>query len=152
MAEVTIITDGSCIGNPGPGGWACVLRSGDREKELVGSHPETTSNRMELTAAIEGLRALRAPCRVRLVTDSQYVKKGITEHLPNWRSNGWRKANGEPVLNQDLWDQLDQISQKHEIHWEWTAGHADHAIQNRAHDLALHAAREQASAVARPCK
>jgi ribonuclease HI len=107
---------------------------------------------MELTAAIEGLRALRAPCRVRLVTDSQYVKTGITEHLAKWRSNGWRKANGDPVLNQDLWDQLDQVSQKHEIHWEWTAGHADHAIQNRVHDLALHAAREQAGAVACACK
>jgi ribonuclease HI len=107
---------------------------------------------MELTAAIEGLRALRAPCRVRLVTDSQYVKKGTTEYLPKWRSNGWRKANGEPVLNQDLWDQLDQVSQGHEIHWEWTAGHADHVIQNRAHDLALHAAREQAGAIACSCE
>jgi ribonuclease HI len=107
---------------------------------------------MELTAAIEGLRALKAPCRVRLVSDSQYVKKGITEHLPRWRSNGWRKSNGDPdpVLNQDLWDQLDQVSQTHEIRWKWTAGHAEHAIQNRAHDLALHAAREQAGA--RPCK
>jgi len=100
---------------------------------------------MELTAAIEGLRALRAPCRIRLVTDSQYVKKGITEHLPKWRSNGFRKSNGDPVLNQDLWDQLDLVGQGHEIHWEWTAGHADHAIQNRAHDLALRTARGQAA-------
>jgi len=152
MIEVAIITDGSCIGNPGPGGWACVLRGGNRERELCGGHPETTSNRMELTAAIEGLRALRAPCRVRLVTDSQYVKRGITEHLPKWRSNGFRKSNGDPVLNQDLWDQLDQVSQKHEIHWEWTPGHADHTIQNRAHDLALHAARERAAVVGRPCE
>ena len=111
-----------------------------------------TSNRMELTAAIEGLRALRAACRVRLLTDSQYLKKGITEHLPRWRSNGWRKSNGDPVLNQDLWDQLDQVSQRHEIRWEWTASHADHAIQNRAHDWALHAAREQSAALARPCE
>jgi len=146
------LTYGSCIGNPGPGGWASVLRGGDREKELVGRHPETTSNRMELTAAIEGLRALRAACRVRLLTDSQYLKKGITEHLPRWRPNGWRKSNGDPVLNQDLWDQLDQVSQRHEIRWEWTASHADHAIQNRAHDWALHAAREQSAALARPCE
>jgi ribonuclease HI len=152
MVEVTIITDGSCIGNPGPGGWACMLRGCDREKELVGSHPDTTSNRMELTAAIEGLRALRARCRVRLVTDSQYAKKGITEHLSKWRSNGFRKSNGDPVLNQDLWDQLDQVSQKHEIHWEWTAGHADHGVQNRAHELALRAARERPAVVGHPCE
>jgi ribonuclease HI len=152
MMEVTIITDGSCIGNPGPGGWASVLRGADREKELVGGHPETTSNRMELTAAIEGLRALKVSCCVRLVSDSQYLKKGITTFVPRWKANGWVKSNGEAVLNQDLWDQLEQVSQHHEIHWEWTAGHADHAIQNRAHDLALRAAREQAAAVARPSK
>ena len=130
------------MGNPGPGGWACILGSSGREKQVVGSHPETTSNRMELTAAIEGLRALRAPCRIRLVT----------EHLPKWRSNGFRTSNGDPVLKQDLWDQLDQVSQKHEIHWEWTAGHADHGVQNRAHDLALHAAGERAAVVGRPCE
>jgi ribonuclease HI len=107
---------------------------------------------MELTAAIEGVRALKAACVVHLISDSQYVKKGITEYLPKWRSNGWVKSNGDPVLNQDLWDQLDQVSQRHEIHWEWTAGHGDHAIQNRAHELALHSAREQAAAMARPCK
>jgi ribonuclease HI len=149
MVEVTIITDGSCIGNPGPGGWACVLRSGDRQKEVVGSHPKTTSNRMELTAAIEGLRALRVRCHVRLVSDSQYLKKGITEHLAKWRSNGWHKSNGDPVLNQDLWDQLDQIAQKHDIGWEWTAGHGDHADQNRADRLALQASRAQAAEGAR---
>ena len=150
MIEVTIITDGSCIGNPGPGGWASVLRGSDREKELVGSHPETTSNRMELTAAIEGVRAVKAACVVHLISDSQYVKKGTTEYRPKWRSNGWVKSNGDHVLNQDLWDQLDQVSQRHEIQWEWTASHADHVIQNRAHDLALHAAREQSAALARP--
>jgi ribonuclease HI len=114
------------------------------------ANPEATSDGMGLTAAIEGLRALRAPCRVRLVSDSQYVKTGVTEFLPKWKANGWLKSNGEPVLNQDLWDQLDQASQRHAIHWEWTAGHADHAIQNRAHELALHSAREQAAAMARP--
>ncbi len=111
------MTDGSCIGNPGPGGWGRILRCGEQERELSGSDQETTSNRMELMAAIEGLRALKTPCRVRLVSDSQYLKKGITEFLPRWKANGWWKSNGEPVLNQDLWDQLDQIAQKHDIRW-----------------------------------
>ena len=118
-------------------------------QSLSGGDQETTSNRMELMAAIEGLRALKVPCRVRLVSDSQYLKKGITTHLPKWRSNGWVKSNGEPVLNQDLWDQLDQIAQKHEIHWEWIVGHRDHADQNRADQLALQAARTQAAQEAR---
>lgn len=100
-------------------------------------------------AAIEGLRALKAPCRVRLVSDSMYLKKGITEFLPKWKSNGWVKSNGEPVLNQDLWDQLDQIAQKHENQWEWIAGHGDHADQNRVDHLALQAARAQAAQGAR---
>ena len=146
MREVTIVTDGSCIGDPGPGGWASILRSGEQTRELSGSdHQQTTSNRMELMAAIEGLRALKVSCRVHVVSDSQYLKKGITEHLPKWRSNGWLKSNGEPVLNQDLWDQLDQIAQKHEVQWEWIAGHRDHADQNRADRLALEAARAQAA-------
>ena len=149
MREVTVVTDGSCIGNPGPGGWACILRSGEQTRELSGSDQETTSNRMELMAAMEGLRALKAPCRVRLVSDSMYLMKGITEFLPRWKSSGWVKSNGEPVLNQDLWDQLDQIAQKHEIQWEWIAGHGDHADQNRADQLALQAARVQAAREAR---
>jgi len=115
MLEVTIVTDGSCIGNPGSGGWACVLRCGEQTREFSGSDQETISNRMELMAAIEGLRALKMPCRVRLVSDSTYLKKGITEFLPRWKSNGWVKSNGEPVLNQDLWDELDQIAHAHEI-------------------------------------
>ena len=145
MQEVTVVTDGSCIGNPGPGGWACILRCENQEREMSGSHDDTTSNRMELMAAIEALRALKTPCHVRLVSDSMYLKKGISEHLPKWKANSWIKANGEPVLNQDLWDQLDQLAQKHEIQWEWTAGHADHADQNRADQLALQAARAQAA-------
>ena len=144
MVELTITTDGSCVGNPGPGAWACILRSAVHEKELVGSHPETTSNRMELTAAIEGLRALRAPCRVRLASDSQYLKRGVTKFLPKWKANGFRKSNGEPVLNQDLWGQLDQIARRHEIQWEWVRGHGDHADQNRVDQLAVHAARMEA--------
>ncbi len=145
MQEVTIVTDGSCIANPGPGGWACILRCGDQQRELSGSDQDTTSNRMELMAAIEGLRALRVPARVRLVSDSMYLKKGITEFLPRWKANGWVKRNGEPVMNQDLWDQLDQLAQKHMIEWEWTAGHSDHADQTRADQLALQAARAQAA-------
>ena len=145
MVEVTITTDGSCIGNPGCGAWACILRSGGHQKELVGSHPDTTSNRMELTAAIEGLRALKGPCRVRLLTDSQYLKNGIAHHLPKWKLNGWVRSDGAPVLNQDLWDQLDQIAQKHDIRWEWIAGHRDHSDQNRADRLAREAARLEAS-------
>jgi len=104
---------------------------------------------MELTAAIEGLHALKAPCRVHLISDSQYLKKGITEFLAKWKANGWLKCNGEPVLNQDLWDQLDQVASKHDIYWEWTAGHGDHADQNRADRLALQAARAQAAQGAR---
>ncbi len=149
MHEVNIVTDGSCIGNPGPGGWACILRSDNAARELSGSNQDTTSNRMELMAAIEGLRALKTSCRVRLVSDSQYLKQGITQYLPRWKSHGWIRSNGEPVLNQDLWDQLDQIAQKHEIQWEWTAGHGDHADQNRADQLALQAARSQAAQGAR---
>lgn len=144
MQQVTIVTDGSCVGNPGPGGWACLLRCGNATRELSGGIQDTTSNRMELMAAIEGLRALKTSCSIRLVSDSQYLKQGITKYLPRWKSRGWVKSNGEPVLNQDLWDQLDQLVQKHEIQWEWTAGHSDHADQNRADHLALQAARAQA--------
>lgn len=145
MQEVTIVTDGSCIGNPGPGGWACLLRRGNATRELSGGIQDTTSNRMELMAAIEALRALKTPCSIRLVSDSQYLKQGISKYLPRWKSRGWVKSNGEAVLNQDLWDQLDQLAQKHQIQWEWTAGHADHADQNRADQLALQAARAQAT-------
>jgi ribonuclease HI len=144
MQEVTIVTDGSCIGNPGPGGWACILRCGDATRELSGGIQDATSNRTELMAAIEALRALKTSCHVRLISDSQYLKQGISQFLPRWKSNGWIKSNGEPVLNQDLWDQLDQLAQKHEIQWEWTAGHADHGDQNRADQLALQAARAEA--------
>jgi ribonuclease HI len=149
MRDVTIVTDGSCIGNPGPGGWTCILPCGEQERELSGGDQETTSKRMELMAALEGLRALKVPCRVHLVSDSPYLKKGITTFLLRWKSNGWVKFNGEPVLNQDPWDQFDQIAQKHEIQWEWTAGHGDHADQNRADQLALQAARSRAAQGAR---
>ncbi len=145
MKSVQLVTDGSCIGNPGPGGWACILLCGDAERELRGSDPRTTNNRMELTAAINGLRALREQCEVELITDSQYLKQGITEYLPRWRTNGWCTSGGRPVQNQDLWQELDELVQRHVIHWVWVVGHADHAVQNRCDALALAAAREQAA-------
>ncbi len=145
MKTVQLVSDGSCIGNPGPGGWACILRCGGSERELSGGAPRATNNRMELTAAINGLRALREQCEVELITDSQYVKQGITEYLPRWKVNGWRTSGGKPVQNQDLWQELDELVQRHVIHWVWVAGHADHALQNRCDAMALAAAREQAT-------
>jgi ribonuclease HI len=144
MKKVQLITDGSCIGNPGPGGWACILRDGSDERELSGSEAQTTNNRMELTAAITGLRALRETCEVELVTDSQYLKQGITEFLARWKTNGWRTANRKPVQNQDLWRELDQLVSQQIVHWTWVAGHGDHEIQNRCDALAAAAARRQA--------
>jgi len=137
---VTLITDGACHGNPGPGGWAALLRCGPRVKELSGSEPHTTNNRMELAAVIHGLRALKEPCRVTIVTDSQYVKNGITSWIHRWRRNGWRTTNRTPVVNQDLWMALDTEVARHRISWEWVKGHADHADNNRADELATAAA------------
>jgi len=145
MKRIEVVTDGSCVGNPGPGGWACILRYEEVERELTGTHARTTNNRMELTAAIEGLRALKESCSVVLVTDSQYVKQGITQFLSRWKATGWRTANRKPVLNQDLWEQLDELVRQHQIHWSWVAGHGDHPLQNRADALALAAAREEAA-------
>lgn len=134
--EVEIWTDGACRGNPGPGGWAALLRWGDRERVLSGAEPETTNNRMELTAAIRALEALKRPCRVRLVTDSEYLKKGITEWLPRWKARGWRTADRRPVKNADLWRRLDELAARHEIRWEWTRGHAGHPENERVDRLA----------------
>jgi ribonuclease HI len=144
MRQVQIVTDGSCIGNPGPGGWACILRFGNDEHELSGSEAQTTNNRMELTAAIKGLKALTEPCDVELVTDSQYLKQGITQYLARWKTNGWRTADRRPVLNQDLWRDLDELVSRHFIRWTWVVGHGDHDVQNRCDRLALVAARKQA--------
>jgi ribonuclease HI len=144
MKKIQLITDGACIGNPGPGGWACILRYGDKKKEMFGSDPETTNNRMELTAAMEGLRALKEPCEVEVVTDSQYVKNGITQWIHGWKKNGWKTAAKKPVVNQDLWTELDELVSKHKLHWTWTKGHADHDDNNRCDELATRAAREQA--------
>jgi len=143
MKKVKLITDGACIGNPGPGGWACILRYGDRTKELWGSERETTNNRMELQAAVEGLRVLKEKCEVEVVTDSQYLKKGITEWIHNWKRNGWQTKARKPVVNQDLWIQLDEQNDRHNTEWSWTKGHASHADNNRCDELATAAAREQ---------
>ncbi len=143
MKKIQLITDGACLGNPGPGGWACILRFGDKKKEMFGSDPQTTNNRMELTAAMEGLRVLKEPCEVEVVTDSQYVKNGITQWIHGWKRNGWKTAAKKPVVNQDLWTELDQLASKHKLEWTWTKGHADHDDNNRCDELATRAAREQ---------
>lgn len=136
--NVEIFTDGACSGNPGPGGWGVVLRYGGREKELSGGERDTTNNRMELTAAIEGLSALKEPCRVRLVTDSKYVADGITKGwAASWRSNGWRKADKKPALNVDLWGELLDLLEKHEVDIEWVKGHAGHPENERCDELAV---------------
>lgn len=143
MKTVQLITDGACLGNPGPGGWACILRYGERTREMYGSSPETTNNRMELTAAIEGLRAIKEPCEVEVTTDSEYLKNGITSWIHGWKRNGWKTAAKKPVVNQDLWRQLDELVSKHRVKWTWTKGHADHEDNNRCDELATRAAREQ---------
>ncbi len=140
-SAVTLITDGACLGNPGPGGWAYILRCGDQFKEASGGDPATTNNRMELTAVISGLEALKRPCAVAVVTDSQYVRQGITQWMRQWKRNGWRTAAKEPVKNQDLWQALDLALQPHQVEWHWVKGHAGHADNNRADELATAAAR-----------
>lgn len=138
--KVEIFTDGACKGNPGPGGWGVLLRYGDVEKELNGGEPDTTNNRMELMAAIEGLKALKRSCSIILTTDSQYVRKGITEWLAGWKRKNWKTAGGQPVKNQDLWQSLDEQSQRHEIDWRWIKGHAGHRENEIADRLASTAA------------
>lgn len=136
MAVVELFTDGACRGNPGPGGWGVILRYGDRERELYGGEPLTTNNRMELTAVIRGLEALKRRCRVRVVTDSQYVRNGITQWIHNWKRNGWRTAGRQPVKNAELWRHLDDLVQVHEVEWEWVKGHSGHPENERADMLA----------------
>lgn len=145
MKSVELVTDGACLGNPGPGGWAAILRYGDHKKELSGSEPFTTNNRMELRAAVEGLRALKQPCRVTVTTDSEYLKKGITSWIGRWKQNGWRTADKKPVANQDLWRELDELTRRHRVRWQWTKGHASHADNNRCDELATLAARRASS-------
>lgn len=141
-SEVKIYTDGACRGNPGPGGWGAVLRYRGREKELSGAEALTTNNRMELLAAIMALEKLRRRCRVRLTTDSEYLRKGITEWLPDWKQRGWKTANRKPVKNQDLWQRLDAAATRHEIHWHWVKGHSGHPGNERADALANRAIDE----------
>ena len=134
--DVVIYTDGACKGNPGPGGWGAVLVYKGVEKELWGGDPNTTNNRMELMAAIAGLIALTRPCSVKLVTDSQYVMKGIQEWLPNWKKRGWKTASKEPVKNADLWQKLDEEVNRHQVSWQWVRGHTGHPGNERADQLA----------------
>jgi len=143
MKKVQVITDGACLGNPGRGGWAAILVYGEHRKELFGCEPHTTNNRMELRAAIEGLRALREQCEIEVVTDSEYVKNGITQWIANWKKRGWITSQKKPVVNRDLWEALDSEVTRHQIRWSWTKGHASHADNNRADELASLAAREQ---------
>lgn len=149
MKQVEIHTDGACLGNPGPGGWAALLRHGSSERELVGGEADTTNNRMELMAAIAALEALKASCEVVLHTDSQYVKKGIGEWMPNWIRRGWKTAAGEPVKNQDLWQRLSAANARHQVQWRWVRGHSGHVDNERVDQLARTAAervREGANA------
>ena len=133
---VEIYSDGACRGNPGPGGWGALLRFRNAEKELWGGEAQTTNNRMELTAVIRALEALERPSRVRVVTDSQYVQKGISEWLPSWKRRGWRTADRKPVKNDDLWKQLDALNSRHQVEWQWVKGHAGHPENERADALA----------------
>mgnify|MGYP005620930175 CR=1 FL=1 len=133
---VEIFTDGACRGNPGPGGWGAILRYKGKEKNLHGGERETTNNRMELMAAIVALETLKRPCRVHLTTDSQYVMKGITEWMVNWKKRGWKTAGRQPVKNVDLWQRLDKALAPHEVTWEWVRGHTGHPENERADELA----------------
>lgn len=136
MSIVEVFTDGACRGNPGPGGWGAVLRYNGREKDIYGGEAQTTNNRMELMAAIKALESLRRPCRVVLTTDSQYLRKGITEWMPSWKRRGWRTADKKPVKNVELWQRLDELAQRHDVDWRWVRGHSGHAENERADVLA----------------
>jgi ribonuclease HI len=133
---VEAFTDGACRGNPGPGGWGVLLRYKDKEKQLYGGEAHTTNNRMELLAAIIALETLTRPCHVRLTTDSQYVNKGITEWITQWKQRGWKKSNKEPVKNEDLWQRLDRVTQQHQVEWLWIKGHNGHLENEIADQLA----------------
>ncbi len=148
MKPVTITTDGACIGNPGPGGWACVLRFGERAGEMYGCEAHTTNNRMELTAVIRALDTLKEPCTVTLNTDSEYVQKGITQWLRGWKAHDWTRKDGSrrvAIANKELWQELDGLIGTHEISWKWVRGHATHVDNIRCDELANKAARQQIS-------
>jgi ribonuclease HI len=143
LQPVDIFTDGACRGNPGPGGWAALLRMGKTEREISGGEPLTTNNRMELLAAIRALEALKRPCRVRLHTDSVYVRDGITRWIHNWRQNGWRTSDKKPVKNAELWQELLDASEPHQIEWHWVKGHSGHPENDRVDALACAQADDQ---------
>lgn len=136
MQEVTLYTDGACKGNPGTGGWGALLQSGKHSKELFGGEANTTNNRMELTAVIQGLAALKRPCIVNIYTDSQYVKNGMQQWIHNWKARGWKTAAKQPVKNIELWQALDAAVSKHQIQWHWVKGHAGHSGNEKADELA----------------
>jgi ribonuclease HI len=140
LPEVEMFTDGACRGNPGPGGWGVLLRMGQKERELSGGEPHTTNNRMELMAAIKGLEALKRPCAVRLHTDSQYVRDGITRWIHNWQRNGWRTSDKKPVKNAELWQELVAAAAPHRVEWHWVRGHSGHPDNDRVDALACTAA------------
>ena len=142
LPQVVIYTDGACEPNPGPGGWAALLRSGGHEKRLSGSDPHTTNNRMELTAALQALKALNRPCQVDFFTDSEYLRRGITEWLPGWRRRGWKRKGGA-LANQDLWQALDSALAGHTITWHWVRGHTGDPLNEQADRLARQAMRKQ---------
>ncbi len=144
--HVELFTDGACRGNPGPGGWGALLRFGDHEKSLWGSDADTTNNRMELMAAIEALRAINRPCTVILTTDSQYVRRGMTEWLSRWRANNWKTANKKPVKNVDLWQALYEETKRHDVTWRWVKGHSGHRENEMADELANRAIDEMLAA------
>lgn len=139
MSEVVIHTDGACRGNPGPGGWGALLEYRGRSREIHGGEPETTNNRMELMAAIRALEALKRSCPVKIVTDSQYVMKGITEWMDSWKARGWRTAGRKPVKNRELWERLDRQIQRHDVTWQWVRGHTGHDGNEHADRLAREA-------------
>ena len=145
MKQVDIFTDGACKGNPGPGGWGALLRMGEHEKELSGSEADTTNNRMEMTAAIRALEALREPCEVRLHTDSNYVIEGITKWIHGWKKKGWKNSAKKPVVNDDLWRELDALRSKHQVTWHWVKGHSGHPENERVDQLASDAAERIAA-------
>ncbi|MCB2014407.1 MAG: ribonuclease HI [Sphingobium sp.] len=143
LTRVEIFTDGACKGNPGPGGWGAVIRSGKHEKELSGGEAETTNNRMEMMAAIEALNTLKRPCHVILTTDSSYVRDGITKWVHGWQKNGWKTADKKPVKNVELWQSLLEAASRHSVEWHWVKGHAGHPENERADALASAAALTQ---------
>lgn len=140
MKKIAIYTDGSCLGNPGPGGYGVVMKYNSHTKELSKGYRLTTNNRMEMMAAVAALKSLKESCEIHLTTDSQYLRQGINQWIHNWRKNGWRTADKKPVKNVDLWQQLDQLSQQHKIHWHWVKGHSGHTENERCDELARTAA------------